>query len=315
MEKAKSLIAKNHWVAIKFTGKSTLIEERVRQVGGQVWEAYLQAQRGENVFLDSVNQPASKKEKRPPPLAPRVTEKFIDQVITRAGGHRLTKQEANNEKSRNADYLIDDYVFELKTLEEEGLEKENRQRKLANVFVDEPSPKGSISLDPSNLNEANRRTYMDIVGGPIKTHIRSASDQIKKTKAHLRIANPHGGVILLNTGYGSLPPKIFEQLVERYAKKDSKHIDAVACISVWLITNGFDTNMVFKFYPEKSTNHTVEKIKKAFMEYVNEWMTEVARSGFIPTPLVTDPLKPIAFEQNGIIFSSVPLQIRDTRFD
>lgn len=314
VKKAKSQITKNNWVAIRFTDKATLIEERVRQVGGKVWEAYLQAQRGEIFFLDSVDQLTSGKQKLPPPLAPRVTETFIDHVITRAGGHRLTKQEANNEKSRNADYLIDDYVFELKTLEEEGLEKENRQKKLANLFRDAPSPRGSVSLDPSILPEAKRREYMDIVGGPIKTHIRSASDQIKKTKAHLRNAKLHGGVILLNTGYGSLPSKIFEQLVERYAKKDSRQIDSVACISVWLKTNGFDTNMVFKFYPKNSTNHTVEKIGKAFMEYVNEWMTEFARSGFTPKGLVTDPLKPIAFEQDGIIFSTVPLQIPDTRF-
>ena len=164
------------------------------------------------------------------------------------------------------------------------------------------------------LPEAKRREYMDIVGGPIKTHIRSASDQIKKTKAHLQNANLHGGVILLNTGYGSLPPKLFERLVERYAKKDSRQIGAIVCISVWLITNGFDTNMNFKFYPKTSTNRTVEKIGNVFMEYVNEWMTEFARSGFTPAGLVTDPLKPIAFEQDGIIFSTVPPQIPDTRF-
>ena len=144
VRKAKNEIAKKNWVAIRFTDKATLIEERVRQVGGRVWEAYLQSQRGEIFFLDSVDQPTSGKQKLPPPLAPRVTETFIDRVIAKAGGHRLTKQEANYEKSRNADYLIDDYVFELKTLDEEGLEKENRQRKLANLFSGVASPKGSV---------------------------------------------------------------------------------------------------------------------------------------------------------------------------
>lgn len=210
--------------------------------------------------------------------------------------------------------MIDDYIFDLKILEEDSLETEATQEKLAKLFGSAFPGKTSISLDPSLLSEPDRNEYFDIIRKRLQRLIRSASGQVRETKAQMGNASLKGGVILLNSGFGSLLPSVFEEQAERCAKHDSKQIACVICISVWLVTNGFDSIINFKFYPSPSENPTVEKLAKAFLKREEEWMTDFARSGFLPPVEATQPMKPVAFERNGIIFSFAPPQIPDERF-
>jgi len=235
-------------------------------------------------------------------------------AIVRAGGCGFVPQGPQSRLPRNADYLLDDYIIDLKALEEEGLGVESRQDKLAALFRSVLPNQRSITLDPTLLPPEKRRECLDIIGSRIKKHIQSASDQVRQTKLQIGNASLRGGVILLNSGFSSLPPSILEEQAERCAKKDSTQIEVVVCISVWLLTNGFDTTMNFQFYPNESTNSTIQKLKKAFWERENEWMTEFARSGFMPTGGTTTPMQAVAFERDGIYFSFLPPQLPDSRF-
>jgi hypothetical protein len=50
LEKARSELSRRHWEFLTYGNKSTLIEERVREVGGEVWEAFEHARRGRIFF-------------------------------------------------------------------------------------------------------------------------------------------------------------------------------------------------------------------------------------------------------------------------
>ena len=136
--------------------------------------------------------------------------------------------------------------------------------------------------------------------------MKSASKQIRQTKELLGNVGLRGGLIFLNTGYGSLPPALFEKLVGRYAAKDSSQIEHCLCISAWVLTNGFDWNIQFKFHPHDSSEPIVQKLETAFETTMNEFMTEWVRQGMQSPGRRLPPLKPVAFEIAGRNFTWEP---------
>ena len=128
-------------------------------------------------------------------LSPAIGEEFVDRIVARAGGRRLTAEEIGTVR-RNADYLLKDWSFELKDLREEGLEKPERQHKIAALYT--PDRWGDeVEISPENLTKAEYREYMDIVGGPIQRQVKSASKQIHQTKGILGNAQTCGLLIFL----------------------------------------------------------------------------------------------------------------------
>ena len=195
----------------------------------------------------------------------------------RAGGHRLTPEECNHELTRNADYLLDDCVLELKILEEEGLEKTERQSKLAELFGRPAEGYGTIEVNPDTLSAEERGAYLDIVGGPIKTAVKSASKQIRSTKSHLKNDALRGVAIFVNTGYGTLHPDLLYPIAKRFADSDTTQVKEVVAISSWLTPGKlFDATMYFQFDPKESSDSTVTKLNKAFWDRIGEFMTKFA---------------------------------------
>jgi len=231
LEEAKELLRRKHWQPIRLILHTPVEAHLAASADAQIWEAFQVAKRDGfywRVFPDTFG-PGEKRSGQY--FSPAVGEEFMDRVIANAGGRRLT-QEGRSVQNRNADYLLERWVFELKDLQEEGLEKIERQEKLAKFYA--PRQWGDdVAILPDDLGEDELRRYLDIIGGPIQTQVKSASKQIRQTKAQFGGEHLQGGLIFLNTGYGSLPPALFEMLVERYAKKDSTQIASCVCISVW----------------------------------------------------------------------------------
>ncbi|MEI6197713.1 MAG: hypothetical protein WCS42_25650 [Verrucomicrobiota bacterium] len=311
---AKKAVANNHWIAVDAYEMATLIEERVQETGGVVWKAYQEALLGRIKLVEIVEQRTTDKESLPPMLAPKVTEAFVDSVVVKAGGKRFVPTGPKNLLPRNADYVIDDHIFDLKILEDESLENTSTQDKLAKIFKAAFPGRTSITIDPTQLPPELRREYFKIVKRRIERLVHSASGQVRETKKQLGNDALRGGVILVNSGLGSLMPSVLEEQAERCVKQ-STHIHCVVCLSVWLLTNGFDSVINFKVYPESSTNKTVEKLIKSFSEREEEMMNEWGRDGFPRPSETTDPMKPVAFERDGIVFSFMPPQIPDERFN
>ena len=237
LRRARDELIRRKWEILKFDSKGTLIEERVREEGGEVWDAYQETLSTGKIAFKVFSNHFRTGRKREHRLIPaRVTEQFIDKVVSEAGGRRLNPAEIGITQ-RNADYLLGEYIFELKELQEEGLEKETHQKKLSELFSPYFLGQSEAVIEPSILSPKDLLIYLNIIGTPIHNHVRSASKQIKSTRLLLKNESLKGGIIFVNSGFSSYPHDLFGEQVERYARKDSKQLDAVIAVTTWVETN------------------------------------------------------------------------------
>lgn len=297
------------WLPIGSFRKETLIEQRICNVAPDaVKKAYFLAKAGTVFFGHEFDQMPITTKLSPSFLkAPRIGETFIDLVMVRAGGHRLTAAEIEKVGGLNVDYVISRVALELKNLQQEGLLVSSRQDRLAQLLSSVCSGPEYVSLSPSDLSDNEWLTYLDIVGGPIQTHIKKAAKQIKRSRESLNCEK--GAVILLNTGYNSIPHSLFDELVNHYSAKDTKQIDIVLCISSWLVTNGFESEVHFAFTPDEGGCEVVTAIRDSFWTGIGELMTLWAREGFLQTGEMLDPSEPIAFSKGGVNYSTEPVTL------
>jgi hypothetical protein len=302
-------IDRRHWLPIGSFIKETLIEDRVlADKNEDLKSAYLEAKAGKLFFGEWLDQmPMSKKGHLPFMKAPRIGEAFIDQVIIDAGGRHLTKKETENESIRNADYVLDDIVIELKDIQKEGLLVTTRQKKLAQLFRGIAEGDDYAALAPSSLSKMQWRKYVDILGGPIQNQVKSAAKQIKASRPILNCNR--GAVIFLNTGYSTIPHKLFSAIVNRYCIKDTQQVDFSISISSWLLTNGFESEAFFAFSPHEGGCSVIEAIRESFWNQIDNMMTEWARGGFQDDGEMLHPVEPIAFRNDGMNFSTQPPQL------
>ena len=85
-----------------------------------------------------------------------------------------------------ADYELNEALIELKLVEEEGFDKEERQVKLANLFKENQPGRPVVVINPRLLDAAGQREYYNIVSGPIKTHVKKAAKQLENTASLTR---------------------------------------------------------------------------------------------------------------------------------
>jgi hypothetical protein len=302
MTVARSVLEEHHWELLGVQLFDRLIGSRVRQIGGDVLDAYETAVTTGASFRIFPENFAPGKDGIPAVRPPRVTGQFIDSVVADVGGVRLVE----DNEHRMADYRIGNWLFELKDLQEEGLEQPERQAKLARLFAPYLAGDVPIRLDPNMLPEQDRRKFFDILSSPIQTQVKSASKQIRSTKELLGEPDLEGGIIYLNTGYGSYPDEQFGPMVERYVRKDTTQIKGVFCASTYSTTNGFDTEIFCRLHPDASKYEVVEQLADAFMRRFEEAMTRFVRRGCGADSAIADPLKPLAFRVDGLDYSWQP---------
>ena len=107
-----------------------------------------------------------------------ITEADFDEVVIVAGGTRIPEDSS-------ADYLLNEAVIELKFIEEEGLEKESRRRKVADIFRKQQPNVPVVVVDEKTLNPDASRDYYNAVSGPIKTHVKKAASQLDATRLRI----------------------------------------------------------------------------------------------------------------------------------
>jgi len=126
-------------------------------------EAYEAAVSTGSAFRVFPNNFAPGKGGIPAILPMRITEPFVDQVVDDIGGERIPTDDEN----RIVDYLSGDWLFELRNLQEEGLQQPERQKKLAKLFSGFAVPGLPVQIDPSVLDENGRREFFNILSSPI----------------------------------------------------------------------------------------------------------------------------------------------------
>ena len=148
--------------------------------------------------------------------------------------------DAHRRIERGGDFIIEGAVIELKVLDEDGLQKSERQAKLANLFRDEGFTAPVVVLDRGNLSEAGKRAYDRAIEGPIKNAVASARQQLRQTRAE----RPETSVSILwvlNNGYTALNHEELTALVARRARNDTSNIDGVIVGGYYFHSDGFDS--------------------------------------------------------------------------
>lgn len=292
-------LEKLHWKILEWKVRDTLMEKRVREIGGQVLQAYEVARkRGEWYRVDSEHFMADTMAKNPM-SPPRPDETSIDRMVFHAGGRRLTAEERANDEAENADYMIEEFVIEGKDLQEERLAKEQCHEKIAEIFWPYFEEAAVIPLDPSVLSPADWQRFVDILARPIESAVKKASRQVKATIARMRMVGWEGGIILLNSGYTSLPHNLFEQIAAKSIR--GRPFKLLVCLTATTQTNGFDSYMTWEFSPKNPSSEVEKKLFNAF-DVVSEIMNEWGRGGFMPNPNHQPLAEPVSFDYGGKIF-------------
>jgi len=230
----------------------------------------------------------------------KLNEKDFDEIIKGSGGKRLSSDE-RSETNPNADYLLDDAIIELKFVEEEGLEKQERQQKIAALFGKCFPQKPVVVLDPKLLGQGGRREYYKIMSTPIKTHIKTADKQLKKTAEKYK--DKTKVVVLLNVGYGSLYHEEFKNIVIHRVHNDTTQIDCLIVGGIYFYSDKFD-HYTFGYFEKIPINlgksfNAFDNLKQHWGAFLSDFMTSVVlgNRGTSPERL---PVVDIDFEVDGV---------------
>jgi hypothetical protein len=232
----------------------------------------------------------------------RLTESDITAIVDAAGGVRYSADDSK-EQRLNADYVINNAIVELKLVEEEGLEKDARQKKLSDLFVKyDTCP--VVVLDPKILSNEDQKKYFNILEGPIKTHVKKASKQLKST--HSRLPRDYKKILLIiNNGYSALDMDEFRTIVEKCVKNDTNNIDYVICCGMYYYSDGFDSYVIAPFEIKAIYDNAEPEEFGAIQKSWNVFMDKLMTS-FITEPDTNKhsklPILDIEFEVNGISF-------------
>jgi hypothetical protein len=231
-----------------------------------------------------------------------ITEAEVECLVVQAGGRRA-HPDADRRSKRGADFVLGDSVIELKILEDEGLDKPQRQEKVAKLFNEQFPSRPTIVLDRSLLDSDSQHSYDRIVEGPIKSAVSSARRQLEQSRSELGVRRTV--LWLINNGNTSLTHEALEQLAARRARNDSKEIDSVVVSGVYIYSDTFDS--VF-FWRMDCTPIHLDRQFDEFNDLHNAWtsfqmkrMTALMQAP--PTYADTKgPVVDISFEIDGVTF-------------
>jgi len=232
-----------------------------------------------------------------------LAESDLDTIIERAGGTRA-HPDADRRSKQGADNLLEEAVIELKSLDEEGLGKPERQQKLATLFRDPKNNRPVIVIDRNALPEERRREYDSAMQGPIKTAVSSA----KKQLAQSRVEFPSTSVsvlLVINNGYTALNHEALLKIVVARARNDTREIDGVVVAGCYFHSDTFDNFFLWPIdYVAISARRpftSYEKLRKAWNAFAERYMTAVVQGAFTGDEAKAS-VKDTQFDVNGVTY-------------
>lgn len=245
----------------------------------------------------------------------RLSEAEIEMVVIRAGGERA-HADADRRSLRGADFALGSSVIELKILEDEGLDKPERQKKLAKLFRERFPTRPTVVLDRGLLDAQGQRAYDRIVEGPVKTAVSSARQQLQQTRSEHNATSTVLWVI--NNGYSSLSHSALMELVARRARNDSSNIDAVVVSGAYVYSDTFDS---FFLWPIDCTPLHLDRPFQAFAALRDAWngLAMDRMTASLREPPATDdtkgPVVDISFCLEGVTYvMPTPPMGRESKF-
>ncbi len=233
----------------------------------------------------------------------KLTEDDFDEVIKITGGRRYTDNPGIEEK--NCDYILDNAVIELKIIEEEPIQKESKQKKLAQLFRSDIK---TVILNPLDLDFTGRRKYYKELATPIKTALKSASKQLsisaKKTGASVKIA------VVINNGITMTTPEEFKDIAVNRTKNDTSAIDILITAGIYYYSDTFDGIVLTKFEDHyiqgQKCPGVINKLVSAWKKIIDQYMTRQIID--IQMKRAKGPVKDLFFELNGIRYVKPPIK-------
>jgi hypothetical protein len=173
---------------------------------------------------------------RPPELLKGVVfdHAFFDSAIMRAGGKRLADVVAIPTDTANADYLIDNFVVELKTLMTDPLDANERQADITNFLEQEIPYHRRIWVSDNRQavvfdKEQSTAYWERLIGKSMRDRLRRAAKQIRKTRTFAPNASK-GAVLLVNSAGTTFDYSGFMLLAGLYVKS-LPEIDAIFALN------------------------------------------------------------------------------------
>jgi hypothetical protein len=224
----------------------------------------------------------------------RFSETIFDGFVKAAGGSRI-------DEDGSSDYLLNEALIELKLIEEEGLEKVTRQRKVASIFRANQPAVPTVVINPSRLDEISSRAYYNAVAGPIQVAVKKAASQLEAT----RLRKDHSllrVLVVLNNGYTALSGEEFKRICLKCVHHDTRKIDWLVTGGVYYMSDGFDHFFVAGF------DAIPVNIRAPFVSFPaleTQWL-EYLDATFAPTSWENDvkgghlPVVDLQFEIEGV---------------
>lgn len=232
-----------------------------------------------------------------------IGENAVDDILIKAGGARA-HPDADRRNKPGADYLLHDAVIELKALNDEGISKPERQRKIAELFHRYGDRRPVVVVDRNRLPEAGRREFDRIMDRPINGIVKKARSQLLQSRSELGQAKT-SILMVLNNGYTALGHDALVELVANRARQDTREIDGIVVGGCYHYGDGFDS--VF-FWPltyipinANAPFRSFGALKQAWDAYAERAMTALIR-GELPMDTGKGPLVDIQFEVDGITY-------------
>lgn len=233
-----------------------------------------------------------------------LTEVDVDSLIRSAGGQRLHADESVRELVC-ADYRLGESILELKLLEEEALQKPQRQAKIAGIFQEHNQGRPVIVLDTQSLPEDARRRYFRVIEGPIKTAIAKAKRQLRQSGKESSDASC-SVLLVINNGYSSLDHEALVRLVAHRVRQDTAAIDSVVVAGCYFYSDEIDSYYMWpiEHVPINlgSPFHSYPALKRAWDELADVFMTSMKKPRAAIAERAKSPIVDIQIDYEGVTY-------------
>jgi hypothetical protein len=250
---------------------------------------------------------------------PRITESFVDSVAHDLGWQRYLDLHTPLEGRLNADYLAEGTIIELKILEEEGLEKAERQTRLAKLLSVSKSNRSEVDITFENIAASVKQEVQKIISMPIQTAVKKASKQIRDSGEDLGREKDIGVLLIVNNGYSYLNADNFERLVVQRCRNDSNRINYAFCVTVDYHQGDFDAYIFCT-----ARGHAIREVDSwnvetaladRFQARFNDAMTQMMQDQMNPKLWKNQlaPVTDIRFESDGVHYVRKAPDVPDSR--
>lgn len=233
----------------------------------------------------------------------KLEESDFDAIVERAGGRRVAVGHGPKDP-KNADYVLGEAMVELKLVEEEGLAKKERQRKVAEVFRAQQPDRPVVVLRPELLDDAGQRAYYSAMASPIQRQVKKASKQLQETATRMGTA-PVRVLLLINNGYGALSHEEFKDIAFNRACNNTGNIDCVVVGGFYYYSDTFD---MYSFERLESCPINADRpfrsfdvLRREWCAFVEEFMTEFVQ-GTDDRPRKRLPVVDLRYDLDGITY-------------